>query len=43
MAFTICVAVQLIALIGPLIQWKFAAGWRKKEREEARVKAETMS
>lgn len=39
-AFTICVAVQLVALIGPLIQWKFAAGWRKKEGEEARVKAE---
>lgn len=42
-AFTICVAVQLVALMGPLIQWKFAAGWRKKEREEARVKAEMTS
>ncbi|KAH3472952.1 hypothetical protein KXX05_006663 [Aspergillus fumigatus] len=34
-AFTICVAVQMVALIGPLIQWRFAAGWRRKEREEA--------
>ncbi|KAJ2958119.1 hypothetical protein NQZ79_g6227 [Umbelopsis isabellina] len=33
-AFTICVAVQLVALIGPLIQWKFAAKWRRIEREE---------
>jgi predicted MFS family arabinose efflux permease len=39
-AFTICVAVQFVALIGPMIQWKFAAGWRKKEREEAARKAE---
>ncbi|GLI77574.1 hypothetical protein PoHVEF18_005865 [Penicillium ochrochloron] len=29
-AFTICVAVQVIALIGPLIQWRYAAGWRKE-------------
>jgi MFS family permease len=34
MAFTICVAVQLVALIGPLIQWKFAAKWRKIEQQE---------
>ncbi|KAG8420288.1 hypothetical protein J3459_011193 [Metarhizium acridum] len=35
-AFTICVAVQLVALIGPLIQWKFAAKWRKDEKEGKR-------
>ncbi|KAJ5645980.1 hypothetical protein N7490_002352 [Penicillium lividum] len=29
--FTICAAIQLIALSGPLVQWKFAAGWRKAE------------
>ncbi|KAE8152780.1 MFS multidrug transporter [Aspergillus avenaceus] len=39
-AFTICVAVQLVSLIGPLIQWKFAAGWRRKEREEAARRAD---
>ncbi|KAH8812155.1 major facilitator superfamily domain-containing protein [Xylogone sp. PMI_703] len=42
-AFTICVAAQLVALIGPLIQWKFAAEWRKKEREEAARVAEAKS
>ncbi|KAL1849008.1 hypothetical protein Plec18170_007667 [Paecilomyces lecythidis] len=39
-AFTICAAVQLVALIGPTVQWKFAAGWRRKEREEAALRAE---
>lgn len=34
-AFTICAAVQVLALIGPLIQYKFAAGWRRKDREKA--------
>ena len=34
-AFTICAAVQVLALIGPLIQYKFAAAWRRKEREKA--------
>jgi MFS family permease len=29
-AFTICVAVQVVALIGPLIQWRLAAEWRKE-------------
>ncbi|PLB55345.1 putative MFS multidrug transporter [Aspergillus steynii IBT 23096] len=31
-AFTVCVAVQFVALIGPLVQWKFAADWRRQER-----------
>ncbi|KAA8904524.1 hypothetical protein TRICI_005469 [Trichomonascus ciferrii] len=30
-AFTICVGVQLISLVAPFIQWKFAASWRQKE------------
>lgn len=30
LTFTICVAVQAIAVIGPLLQWKYAALWRKK-------------
>jgi predicted MFS family arabinose efflux permease len=34
-AFTICAAVQVLALLGPLIQYKFATGWRRKDREEA--------
>ncbi|KAE8415616.1 major facilitator superfamily domain-containing protein [Aspergillus pseudocaelatus] len=29
-AFTICVAVQLVALTGPFIQWRFAGTWRKQ-------------
>ncbi|RAQ52150.1 MFS multidrug transporter [Aspergillus flavus] len=32
-AFTICVAVQLVALIGPLIQWRFAGKWRKQAQD----------
>lgn len=35
LTFTICVIVQVVALIGPLVQWKFAAGWRKKAEEQA--------
>lgn len=33
-AFTICVGVQLISLIAPLIQWKLAAAWRRQESEK---------
>ncbi|KAJ5085516.1 MFS multidrug transporter [Penicillium argentinense] len=29
LTFTICVIVQVVALIGPLVQWRFAAKWRK--------------
>ncbi|OOQ89803.1 MFS multidrug transporter [Penicillium brasilianum] len=32
--FTICAAVQFVSLIGPLIQWKFAATWRRVAEEE---------
>ncbi|CAM1510058.1 Fc.00g003930.m01.CDS01 [Cosmosporella sp. VM-42] len=28
-AFTVCVGVQLVALLGPVVQWKFASIWRK--------------
>lgn len=35
--FTICAAVQGLALVGPLLQWRFAAGWRREaKRKEAR-------
>lgn len=27
-AFTVCVLVQVVALTGVLVQWKFAARWR---------------
>ncbi|KAL7953194.1 major facilitator superfamily domain-containing protein [Trichoderma compactum] len=30
LAFTICAIVQFVALLGPAIQWRFAAGWRKQ-------------
>lgn len=30
LTFTVCVAVQAVALIGPLVQWKFAGGWRNE-------------
>lgn len=32
LAFTICAIVQFVALLGPAIQWRFAAGWRKQAR-----------
>ncbi|KAJ5924074.1 MFS multidrug transporter [Penicillium verhagenii] len=28
--FTICAAVQLLSLIGPFIQWRYAGGWRRE-------------
>lgn len=34
LAFTICVIVQFVALIGPAIQWRFAAGWRKQSKAQ---------
>ncbi|KAI1474724.1 MFS general substrate transporter [Daldinia eschscholtzii] len=32
LAFTICAIVQVVALSGVVIQWKFAASWRQKEK-----------
>ncbi|KAH6604503.1 hypothetical protein Trco_006210 [Trichoderma cornu-damae] len=32
LAFTICAIVQFVALLGPAIQWKYAANWRKQSR-----------
>ncbi|KAI7968706.1 hypothetical protein EIK77_005722 [Talaromyces pinophilus] len=39
-AFTICAVVQVLALVGPLIQYKFAAGWRRKDRDKAEQRDE---
>ncbi|KAI0101086.1 MFS general substrate transporter [Daldinia grandis] len=33
LAFTICAIVQVVALSGVAIQWKFAASWRQKEKK----------
>ncbi|KAJ5092545.1 hypothetical protein NUU61_007415 [Penicillium alfredii] len=30
LTFTVCVAIQAVALIGPLVQWKFAGVWRRE-------------
>lgn len=38
LTFTICVAVQAIALVGPYVQWKFAGSWR---REAAKQEAQS--
>lgn len=36
LTFTVCAAVQAVALVGPLVQWKFAGGWRSEaERKKA--------
>ncbi|CAG7927797.1 unnamed protein product [Penicillium olsonii] len=32
--FTICAAVQFVALVGPFVQWKFAASWRREEGQQ---------
>ncbi|KAI8959383.1 MFS general substrate transporter [Daldinia sp. FL1419] len=32
LAFTICAIVQVVALSGVAIQWRFAASWRQKEK-----------
>lgn len=34
LAFTICAVVQVVALLGVAIQWRFAAKWRRAEREK---------
>ncbi|QGA12645.1 hypothetical protein EYB26_000289 [Talaromyces marneffei] len=34
-AFTICAAVQVVALVGPLVQYKFATGWRREENRDS--------
>lgn len=36
LTFTVCVAIQAIALAGPIVQWKFAGLWRM-EAERKRV------
>ncbi|OAA72550.1 Major facilitator superfamily domain, general substrate transporter [Cordyceps fumosorosea ARSEF 2679] len=33
--FTVCVAVQLVALIGPLVQYRYAGKWRMEMEKEA--------
>ena len=38
-AFTICVAAQLVALLGAGVQWKFAGAWR---REAARKRGQQL-
>jgi multidrug resistance protein len=32
-AFTICMAIQVLALVGPFIQWKCAGRWRREAAE----------
>lgn len=37
--FTICAGVQLLALVGPLAQWKYGAKWRKEMEERKKTQA----
>ncbi|KAI0025572.1 MFS general substrate transporter [Xylariomycetidae sp. FL0641] len=39
-AFTLCVAVQLLALLGPAVQCRFAAAWRRQERQSREGRGE---
>lgn len=32
-AFTICAGVETLAMVGPMLHWKYARGWRMSERE----------
>ncbi|KAK9242208.1 major facilitator superfamily domain-containing protein [Lipomyces tetrasporus] len=40
LTFTICVAVQLAALVGPLVQSKFAGAWRREAEKQKAQNAE---
>ncbi|KAK9366554.1 putative mfs multidrug [Lipomyces kononenkoae] len=40
LAFTICVAVQLVALVGPFVQWNFAGAWRREAQRKERLEYE---
>ena len=31
LAFTVCAAVQVVAFLGVIVQWRFAAAWREQE------------
>lgn len=37
LAFTICVVLQVVGLLGVAVQWKFAGAWRKEERQKNEV------
>ncbi|KAI1778754.1 MFS general substrate transporter [Hypoxylon cercidicola] len=41
LAFTVCVAIQVVALLGVAVQWKYAPAWRG-ESESKRAMAEGM-
>jgi predicted MFS family arabinose efflux permease len=36
LAFMVCVVVQVIALVGVAVQWRFAGAWRKEDEERQR-------
>ncbi|CAG8410728.1 unnamed protein product [Penicillium salamii] len=38
-SFTVCAVAQILALLGPFIQWKFAGGWRRDEELKQALKA----
>lgn len=43
LAFTVCVAVQVVAMLGLAAQWRFGARWRReaeRRRQEAEVQKE---
>ena len=37
LAFTICAAVQLFAITGLAVQWRFAGEWRRRAAEKERA------
>ncbi|KAH8884132.1 MFS general substrate transporter [Thozetella sp. PMI_491] len=42
-AFTACVGVQVVALAGAGVQWKFAGTWRAEAERNARQKAQRLA
>lgn len=39
-AFTICAIVQVVALLGVAVQWRFAGAWRREAERKRRMEAE---
>lgn len=37
LAFTVCVIVQVVALLGVFLQWRFGSQWRKESREQKKT------
>lgn len=39
LAFTVCTIAQVVAVVGLVVQWRYAAGWRKKDEMQRESRA----